>query len=1091
MSPLLRKLNRPVLAVLAVGLIAGTLRFTHLGYPQQRIFDEYYYSKSACIYLGYSNDRCDVNSSDERYWRENRNDTGAWVHPPLGKWMIAVGELAVGTDSYGWRVSSAVIGTATVMLLAVIVQLLFGSAALDLRRAGCSSPSRASTSSSPGRRCSTSSSRSGSSLGLRLPPAGPPLDRAPDARPPTSGGRAARSAPDAGASREPSGRGHPRAPAEIGTAGPARPRRPRRSGARGGSRPGSRSGPALATKWSAAHGDRRRVVLLSLLWEVTRRRRFGVRAPDPRGAPAEGFGSSSRFVVVPALVYLALVRAGGSRTSAGASRVGATCRRRSSSYHRHLQTVDPPASRSIRTCPRHGSGSCSTGRSCTTPNYGDGVRQVIYANGNPAIFWGGLLAIPYVASRVGRRRDWRAGFVVDRDRRAVPAVVPRLADRSSCSTRRRSRRSSSSRACTRCGTCPRSATRPCGRRRIAPAPSARTCPSRSAFVVRRGRAVRLVLAGADRRPALGRGLVAAAPGSLAGPDPRSARRDASRPGAADRIPADAPTRTSSSRWPTACAWRRRCSSRTATGRGPRCSRPSPTARTTSPHRGYREEYERLAAEFGYAVCRLDIRGTGLLGGARDRRVHAPRSSTDLAEVIAWLASLELVQRQRRDVRDVVVGVQLAPGRDAPAAGAEGDLLDLRVRRPVRRRRPLLRRRAEAARPRRLADLHGARATCSRPSPASTARGGASSWERRMRGRTSRGCSTGSSTRRTTTTGSTARSARTTRRSRRRRCSYRLGRRLHEHRAPRVRRAAVPEAAARRPVVARVASRRSPARAEHRPRARDGPVVGPVAEGRRQRGRPRPADRRCSSAGPTPPAADLAGTAASGASSPAGRSSAGARRRSSSPTRPRTPPVTGPDELDGPRRRRLDGVDQLRRRAAVGTAARPATRRGVLASSTTGSRSIDELEVLGHPRVGCASRPRRRSRTCRPSSATSIPDGTSQLVTRGLLNLTHRESREHPSPLEPGRPVDVTIELEVTSWVFEPGHRIRLDLAGSDWPNAWPPPLPVHAHGRARPGSPLVLPTLDGPVAGRARARAPAAEAGAGRAAQPAGAERTT
>ena len=113
--------------VLAVGLIAGALRFTHLGYPQQRIFDEYYYSKSACIYLGYSNDRCDVNSSDERYWRENRNDTGAWVHPPLGKWMIAAGELAVGTDSYGWRVSSAVTGTATVMLLAVIVQLLFGS----------------------------------------------------------------------------------------------------------------------------------------------------------------------------------------------------------------------------------------------------------------------------------------------------------------------------------------------------------------------------------------------------------------------------------------------------------------------------------------------------------------------------------------------------------------------------------------------------------------------------------------------------------------------------------------------------------------------------------------------------------------------------------------------------------------------------------------------------------------------------------------------------------------------------------------------------------------------------------------------------
>src|SRR5262245_1393142 len=127
MSPLLAKLNRPVVAILAVGAIAGLLRFTHLGYPEKRIFDEFYYSKSACIFLGYPNDRCAIDSSDERYWRRLRDDTGAWVHPPLGKWMIAAGELAVGTDSYGWRVSSAVVGTGTVVLLAVIVQLLFAS----------------------------------------------------------------------------------------------------------------------------------------------------------------------------------------------------------------------------------------------------------------------------------------------------------------------------------------------------------------------------------------------------------------------------------------------------------------------------------------------------------------------------------------------------------------------------------------------------------------------------------------------------------------------------------------------------------------------------------------------------------------------------------------------------------------------------------------------------------------------------------------------------------------------------------------------------------------------------------------------------
>jgi uncharacterized protein len=78
-----------------------------------------------------------------------------------------------------------------------------------------------------------------------------------------------------------------------------------------------------------------------------------------------------------------------------------------------------------------------------------------------------------------------------------------------------------------------------------------------------------------------------------------------------------------------------------------------------------------------------------------------------------------------------------------------------------------------------------------------------------------------------------------------------------------------------------------------------------------------------------------------------------------------------------------------------------------------------------------------------------------------LNLAHRGSREAPTPLTPGEPTTVSVELEVTSWVFEAGHRVRLDLAGTDWPNAWPPPGPLTLtieRGR----SALVLPELGGP-----------------------------
>ena len=98
MLAFLQRLNRPVWAILAVAAIAGALRFANLSSPPTRVFDEFYYSKSACILLGDSNRVCDVRSSDERFWRTNKWDVGSWVHPPLGKWEIALGVKAFGMD---------------------------------------------------------------------------------------------------------------------------------------------------------------------------------------------------------------------------------------------------------------------------------------------------------------------------------------------------------------------------------------------------------------------------------------------------------------------------------------------------------------------------------------------------------------------------------------------------------------------------------------------------------------------------------------------------------------------------------------------------------------------------------------------------------------------------------------------------------------------------------------------------------------------------------------------------------------------------------------------------------------------------------
>jgi hypothetical protein len=90
-----------------------------------------------------------------------------------------------------------------------------------------------------------------------------------------------------------------------------------------------------------------------------------------------------------------------------------------------------------------------------------------------------------------------------------------------------------------------------------------------------------------------------------------------------------------------------------------------------------------------------------------------------------------------------------------------------------------------------------------------------------------------------------------------------------------------------------------------------------------------------------------------------------------------------------------------------------------------------------------------------------PDGTSALVTRGILNLTHRGSHERPEPLPAGESIRAEIELDATAYVYEPGHRVRLDLAPSDFPSSWPPPL-AGTLTVDRAASALILPTLDGP-----------------------------
>jgi predicted acyl esterase len=68
-----------------------------------------------------------------------------------------------------------------------------------------------------------------------------------------------------------------------------------------------------------------------------------------------------------------------------------------------------------------------------------------------------------------------------------------------------------------------------------------------------------------------------------------------------------------------------------------------------------------------------------------------------------------------------------------------------------------------------------------------------------------------------------------------------------------------------------------------------------------------------------------------------------------------------------------------------------------------------------------------------------PDGRITRVSFQVLNLTHRDSHEHPSALEPGRYYDIAVTLNACGHRFLPGHRIRLSIASAYWPIVWPAP----------------------------------------------------
>jgi uncharacterized protein len=118
---------------------------------------------------------------------------------------------------------------------------------------------------------------------------------------------------------------------------------------------------------------------------------------------------------------------------------------------------------------------------------------------------------------------------------------------------------------------------------------------------------------------------------------------------------------------------------------------------------------------------------------------------------------------------------------------------------------------------------------------------------------------------------------------------------------------------------------------------------------------------------------------------------------------------------------------------------------------------DPQEILGFPEVNLELSVDQPDALLAVRLCDVAPDGDSRLVSWGLLNLTHRDGHDRPTPLEPHRVYMVKVQLNVAAYRLKSGHRWRVAISPTYWPHAWPSPIAVKLTIHTGEHSRLILP----------------------------------
>ncbi|PSL21229.1 CocE/NonD family hydrolase [Shimia abyssi] len=118
---------------------------------------------------------------------------------------------------------------------------------------------------------------------------------------------------------------------------------------------------------------------------------------------------------------------------------------------------------------------------------------------------------------------------------------------------------------------------------------------------------------------------------------------------------------------------------------------------------------------------------------------------------------------------------------------------------------------------------------------------------------------------------------------------------------------------------------------------------------------------------------------------------------------------------------------------------PGDQRGddALSCCFDGDVTDEARDIVGAPVV------RLRLRSDKPSAQVAVrlcdlrPDGTSALISHGVLNLRQRNGREALQDLPVGELVEGEVVLDQCAYRLPVGHRLRVAISTSYWPFMWP------------------------------------------------------